>query len=209
MDEAAIDRAVAAFVAAAHRARSAGFEVIEIHAAHGYLLHGFLSPLANRREDEYGGPLENRARLLLRVARDLRAAWPEDRPVFVRISATDWAEGGFDLAEAVRVARWLREAGIDLITCSSGGLVPDAKVPLGPGYQVPLAAAVRREAGIATGAVGLIREPYQAEQILATGEATAVVMAREFLRDPHWPLRAARALGADIPWPAQYLRAKE
>ncbi len=208
MTAADIGAVVAAFTAAARRALAAGFEVVELHMAHGYLLHEFLSPLANQRRDEYGGSLRGRARLPLEVAAAVREAWPERLPLFVRISATDWVEGGWDLGQSIQLARWLKELGVDLVDCSSGGTVPSASIPMGPGYQVPFAAAIRREAGIATGAVGLITEPAQAEQIVATGQADAVLLARELLRDPYWPLRAARALGADIPWPPQYLRAK-
>jgi 2,4-dienoyl-CoA reductase-like NADH-dependent reductase (Old Yellow Enzyme family) len=196
------------YAAATRRAAAAGFRVVEIHAAHGYLLHQFLSPLSNRRDDAYGGPLENRMRFPLQVARAIRDAFPAELPVFVRISATDWTEGGWDLPQSVEFARRLKDLGIDLVDCSSGGNVHGATVPLGPGYQVPFAAAVRREAGIATGAVGLITEPAQAEAILAEGAADAVFLARQLLRDPYWPLHAARALGVDVPWPVQYLRAK-
>jgi len=196
------------FAAAAGRAAEAGFEVVEIHMAHGYLLHEFLSPLANPRTDGYGGALENRMRFPLEVVRAVRGAWPDRFPLFVRISATDWAEGGWDLAGSLELARRLKEIGVDLVDCSSGGLVPKAPVPVGPGYQTPFAAAVRREVGIATGAVGMITEPAQAEQIVATGQADVVLLAREMLRDPYWPLRAARALGAEGPWPVQYLRGK-
>jgi 2,4-dienoyl-CoA reductase-like NADH-dependent reductase (Old Yellow Enzyme family) len=203
-----LDGIVAAFAAAARRCLAAGFEVAEIHMAHGYLLHQFLSPLSNRRDDAYGGSLENCARLPLRVARAVRAVWPQDLPLFVRISATDWVEGGWDLAQSLQLCRWLKEAGVDLIDCSSGGLTPDARIPAGPGFQTPFAAAIRQEAGIAVGAVGLITAPEQAEQIVATGLADAVFLARELLRDPYWPLHAARKLGAEVPWPLQYERAK-
>jgi 2,4-dienoyl-CoA reductase-like NADH-dependent reductase (Old Yellow Enzyme family) len=196
------------FGAAARRAAMAGFQVVEIHAAHGYLLHEFLSPLTNTRSDSYGGTLESRARIVLEAARAVREAFPAECPVFIRLSATDWVEGGWDLAQSVRLASWLREAGVDLIDCSSGGLVPHAKVPVAAGYQVPFAAAIRREAGIATAAVGLVTEPAQAERILADGHADAVLLARALLRDPYWPLRAAQALGAEVPWPSQYVRAK-
>jgi 2,4-dienoyl-CoA reductase-like NADH-dependent reductase (Old Yellow Enzyme family) len=196
------------FTAAARRAAEAGFEAVEIHMAHGYLLHEFLSPLANPRTDEYGGPLEKRMRFPLEVVRAVREAWPDRLPLFVRISATDWAEGGWDLSGSLELARRLKGIGVDLVDCSSGGLVPKVPVPVGPGYQTPFAAAVRREVGIATGAVGMITEPAQAEQIVATGQADAVLLAREMLRDPYWPLRAARALGAEGPWPVQYLRGK-
>lgn len=203
-----IDAIVAEFEAAARQALAAGFEVVEVHAAHGYLLHEFLSPLSNTRDDEYGGSLENRARLTLRVARAVRALWPARLPVFVRISATDWVEGGWDLPQSIQLARWLKDAGIDLIDCSSGALVPDAKIPAGPGFQTPFATAIRTQAGMPTGAVGLITDPWQAEHIVHTGLADVVFLAREFLRDPYWPLHAAKRLGVDIPWPVQYERAK-
>jgi 2,4-dienoyl-CoA reductase-like NADH-dependent reductase (Old Yellow Enzyme family) len=208
MTAAELEMVCAQFAAAAHRAALAGFEVVEIHMAHGYLLHEFLSPLANRRTDSYGGSLENRMRFPLQVAGAVRDAWPAHLPLFVRISATDWTEGGWDLESSVDLARRLKGIGVDLVDCSSGGLVPNARVPVGPGYQVPFAAAIRSGAGIATGAVGMITDPAQAEQILATGQADAVLLAREMLRDPYWPLRAARALGVEGPWPVQYLRAK-
>lgn len=203
-----IDGIVELFADAACRALAAGFEVAEVHCAHGYLLNEFLSPLANRREDDYGGSLENRCRLPLRVAKAVRDLWPAQWPVFVRISATDWVEGGWDLAHSVQFAKWLKEIGIDLIDCSTGGMVPDAHIPAAPGFQVPFAAGVRKEAGIATGAVGIITTPEQAEQILADGQADAIFLARELLRDPYWPLRAARELGVDVAWPNQYVRAK-
>ncbi|MDE3154129.1 MAG: NADH:flavin oxidoreductase/NADH oxidase [Acidobacteriota bacterium] len=196
------------FVAATRRAEAAGFELVELHMAHGYLLHEFLSPIANHRQDEYGGSLEARARFPLEVARAVRRAWPDDRPLLVRISATDWIEGGWDLPQSIQFARWLKEAGVDLVDCSTAGIAPGAAIPLGPGYQVPFAAAVRREAQVPTGAVGLITEPAQAERIVAGGEADVVLLARELLRDPYWPLHAARALGDDVPWPPQYERAK-
>lgn len=196
------------FVAATKRSLSAGFKVVEIHMAHGYLLHEFLSPLSNRRSDEYGGSFDNRIRLPLAVARAVRQAWPENLPLFVRISATDWVEGGWDAEQSVELAHRLKEIGVDLIDCSSGGLVPDAVIPAGPGFQTPFATAVRNGAEIPTGAVGIITDAIQAEQIVATGLADVVFMAREFLRDPYWPLHAASALGADVPWPPQYERAK-
>ncbi len=208
MTAAEIDGVVEAFAAAAGRAARAGFQVIEIHGAHGYLLHEFLSPLSNRRTDEYGGSFENRARLAVRVARAVRSAFPAGRPVFIRISATDWTEGGWDLPQSVELARLLKAEGIDLVDCSSGGNVPRAAIPVGPGYQVPFAEAIRRETGMPTAAVGLISEPRQAEEILAAGRADAIVMARAFLREPYWPQRAARELGAEAEWPAQYGRAK-
>ncbi len=208
LDREEIAGLVEQFAAAARRADAAGFQVVEIHMAHGYLLHEFLSPLSNRRDDEFGGDFEGRSRFPLQVARAVREVFPRDKPVFVRISATDWAEGGWDLPQSVALSRRFQEIGIDLVDCSSGGLVADAKVKVGPGYQVPFAEAVRREAGIPTAAVGLITEPAQAEQIVADGKADAVCLARAMLRDPYWPLHAARALGADAPWPVQYLRAK-
>ena len=203
-----LDAIEAQFRAATRRSLAAGFQVVEVHMAHGYLLHEFLSPLVNRRDDDYGGPLENRMRFPLRVARAVREEWPQDLPLFVRISSTDWVEGGWDIAQSVILARRLKEVGVDLIDCSSGFVVPDEPVPFGPGFQVPFAATVRSEAGIATGAVGFITDPAQAEQIVATGQADAVLLAREMLRDPYWPLHAARSLGVDVPWPNQYLRAK-
>jgi len=196
------------FGAAASRALAAGFEVIELHMAHGYLLHQFLSPLSNRRNDDFGGSLENRMRIPLQVTEAVRAAWPERLPLFVRISASDWVAGGWDLEQSVALAAELKARGVDLVDCSSGGLVPNATIPVGPGYQVPFAAAVRARAGIATGAVGLITGAAQAEQIVATGQADVVFMARELLRDPYWPLHAARELGAEAPWPPQYERAR-
>jgi 2,4-dienoyl-CoA reductase-like NADH-dependent reductase (Old Yellow Enzyme family) len=203
-----IDQIIAQFGDAARRSRAAGFEVIEIHMAHGYLLHEFLSPLSNHRKDEYGGSLETRARLPLRVAETVRGIWPAHLPVFVRISATDWVEGGWDLPQSIQLAGWLKDLGVDLIDCSSGGLVPGAKIPIEPGYQVPFAAAIRKETGIATGAVGMITEPFQAESIISNQEADAVFLARELLRSPYWPLSAAKALGAQTSWPMQYERAK-
>ena len=199
---------VGAFRDGARRAEQAGFEVVEIHMAHGYLLHQFLSPLTNHRADEYGGTLENRMRLPLEVARAVREAFPVERPVFARISATDWVEGGWDLEQSVVLARELQGAGVDLVDCSSGGAVPDAKVPLAPGYQVPFAEAIRERAGVLTGAVGMITEPAQAEAIVAGGKADLVLLARQILREPYWPLHAARALGAEVRWPDQYLRAR-
>ena len=208
MMEADMERVRKEFAAAACRGREAGFEVIEVHMAHGYLLHEFLSPLTNKRTDACGGSLENRLRFPVSVARAVREEWPERLPVFVRVSATDWVEGGWDLPQTIALARELKKIGIDMVDCSSGGAVPDAKIPAVPGFQTPFAAAVRREADIATGAVGLITEPEQAEQIVSTGLADAIMIGREFLRDPYWPLHAARSLGVDIPWPSQYERAK-
>jgi 2,4-dienoyl-CoA reductase-like NADH-dependent reductase (Old Yellow Enzyme family) len=208
MSAADMDTVTADFVSAAGRALAAGFEVVELHMAHGYLLNQFLSPLSNRRTDNFGGSLANRMRFPLRVAREVRAAWPAHLPLFVRISATDWVEGGWDMAQSISLAREFKTAGIDLIDCSSGGTSHDARVPTGPGYQVPFAQAIRSEVGMATGAVGLITEATQAEQIIAEGKADVVFLARELLRDPYWPLHAALELGADIAWPKQYERAK-
>jgi 2,4-dienoyl-CoA reductase-like NADH-dependent reductase (Old Yellow Enzyme family) len=202
-----IAEVVAAFRTAAARARAAGFDVAEIHAAHGYLIHEFLSPLVNTRTDEYGGSYDNRVRLCLEVVDAVRSAWPENLPVFIRISSTDWKEGGWDVEQSVELARRLRERGVDLVDCSSGGAVPDAKIAVGPGYQVPFAERIRREAGIATGAVGLITDPAQADAIIRDGQADCVLLAREMLRDPYWPLHAAQALGQQVAWPVQYVRA--
>jgi 2,4-dienoyl-CoA reductase-like NADH-dependent reductase (Old Yellow Enzyme family) len=199
---------VSAFVAAARRAQAAGCDVIEIHAAHGYLLHEFLSPLSNRRSDAYGGPLENRARLLLDVVETVRAVWSAHKPLLVRLSATDWVEGGLTVADQAQVARWLWERGVDLVDCSSGGITPSGPPVLGPGYQVPFAAQIRREAEVGTIAVGLITTPEQAAEILREGQADLVALGRELLRHPYWPLDAAGALGQEITWPRQYRRAK-
>jgi len=203
----AINSIVSAFAAAARRACEAGFRVIEVHAAHGYLIHEFLSPLSNHRTDAYGGSFENRTRILREIVAAVRESWPEGAPLFVRISATDWIDGGWDIQQSVELARQLKGLGADLIDCSSGGNVPHAKIPVGPGYQTAFAEQIRREANILTGAVGMITSPIQAQHILATGQADAVIIAREFLRDPYWPLRAARELGQPISWPIQYLRA--
>ena len=203
-----IDAIVEQFVRATRFALLAGFRVVEIHAAHGYLLHEFLSPLCNVRDDDYGGSLENRMRFTLRVAKAVRDAWPAELPLFVRISASDWAEGGWDLEQSIVLCSRLRELGVDLIDCSSGGAVPFAKVELGPGYQVPFARAIRAQSHIATGAVGLITTARQAETIVRDGDADTVLLARELLRDPYFPLHAAKELGVDVAWPAQYARAK-
>jgi 2,4-dienoyl-CoA reductase-like NADH-dependent reductase (Old Yellow Enzyme family) len=207
LDGAGIQKVIRDFAASARRAREAGFDVIEVHAAHGYLLHEFLSPLSNARSDEYGGSLENRARVLRQVVGAVRAEWPAPRPLFVRVSATDWTPGGWDIDECVGISRWLKSDGADLIDTSSGGLAAHAKVTVGPGYQVPFAARIRREAGIATGAVGMITTPQQAQKILDDGDADLIIMARELLRDPYFPRRAAKELGATIKPPDQYLRA--
>lgn len=207
LDTAAIPSIVEAFGAAAERAVAAGFRVVEVHAAHGYLLHEFLSPLTNQRTDGYGGDRTGRMRLAIEVARAVRAAVGDDVPVLARVSATDWTEGGLTADDTVLLARELVAAGVDLIDCSSGGVNPQASIPLGPGYQVPFAARVRREAGVPTGAVGLITEPEQADEIVATHQADLVLLGRELLRDPYWPRRAAAKLGVEPDWPAQYLRA--
>ena len=202
-----IQQVIASFAAAARRACQAGFRVVEIHAAHGYLIHEFLSPLSNRREDKYGGSFENRTRLCREVVAAVRSAWPKELPLFLRISATDWVEGGWDIEQSVKLVGELKPMGIDLIDCSSGGNVPHAKIPVGAGYQTVFAERIGRETGVMTGAVGMITSPVQAEHIIRTGQADAVIMAREFLRDPYWPLRAARELQQPIAWPIQYLRA--
>ncbi|MEV4810473.1 NADH:flavin oxidoreductase/NADH oxidase [Micromonospora avicenniae] len=207
LDTAGIAGVVEAFAAGATRAVDAGFAAVEIHAAHGYLLHEFLSPLTNRRTDEYGGDRAGRMRLTLEVARAVRAAVGADVPVLTRISSTDWVAGGWTVDDSVALAAELAAAGVDLIDTSSGGVSPAQQIPLGPGYQVPAAARIRREAGVPTGAVGLIVEPEHAEQIVADGEADLVLLGRELLREPYWPLRAAAKLGVTPTWPSQYLRA--
>jgi 2,4-dienoyl-CoA reductase-like NADH-dependent reductase (Old Yellow Enzyme family) len=203
----AITDVVKAFANAATRALAAGFEVLELHAAHGYLLHQFLSPLCNERTDEYGGTFENRIRLALQVAGAVRDVWPHRLPLFVRLSASDWKEGGWDLEQTIALSAKLKPVGVDLIDVSSGGTVPGVKIPLGPGYQVRFAEAIRKQAGIATGAVGLITEPAQAETILMGEQADLIFLAREMLRDPYWPRRAAKMLGEKIKPPVQYERA--
>lgn len=207
MTEAEIVAVKDKFVAAARRALAAEFQVIELHAAHGYLFHEFLSPLSNTRTDRYGGSFENRTRIVRETAAAVRAVWPETHPLFVRVSATDWTEGGWDLPQSVELARALKTCGVDLIDASSGGNVATAKIPLRPGYQVPFAEAIRRDAGIATGAVGLITGAAQADEVIRSGQADMVLLAREMLRDPYWPMRAAAELGQVMAWPAQYLRA--
>ena len=203
-----IDEVVLHFVEAARRAHAAGFDVVEIHMAHGYLLHEFLSPLSNKRTDQYGGDFDGRTRLPLNVAAAVREAFPAHLPVFVRISATDWVDGGWDLEQSIALARKLQDLRIDLIDCSSGGVVAGASIPVAPNYQTPFAGAIRNQTGLKTAAVGLITEPQQAEQIIARGEADAVLLGRELLRDPYWPFRAAKTLGVDVSYPAQYERAK-
>lgn len=208
LDEQGMARVVDGFAAAARRAVAAGFRVAEVHAAHGYLLHQFLSPISNRRTDAWGGSLENRMRFPLRVVEAVRSAWPDDLPLFLRISATDWFEGGFVPEEAVVFARLARTAGVDLVDCSSGGAHPRARVPVGPGYQVPFAARIRAEAAVATAAVGLITTARQAEEIVASGQADLVLLGREMLRSPHWALHASADLGVPLPGPYPYERAK-
>jgi 2,4-dienoyl-CoA reductase-like NADH-dependent reductase (Old Yellow Enzyme family) len=207
MDRRDIVAVVRAFAAAATRLLAAGGKVAEVHAAHGYLLHEFLSPLTNERLDEYGGSFESRARFLFEVVDAIRGVWPERLPLFVRISASDWTDGGWTIEDSVALASRLKTRGVDLIDCSSGGNVPHATIPLGPGYQVPFAERVRRDAGIMTGAVGLITEPAQAEAILQSGQADLIIVARQLLRDPYWPLHAAQALGDKVEPPIQYRRA--
>ena len=203
-----IARVRADFVAATHRAMAAGFDLVEVHAAHGYLLHEFLSPLSNTRTDAYGGDLAGRMRLVLEVLEDVRAVLPDSTPLLLRISASDWVEGGWTADDSVALAKEAAARGVDLVDVSSGGNSPDQSITLGPGYQVPFAAQVRRDAGVPTGAVGLLTDPAQAEQVLADGSADVVLLARELLRDPYWPLRAAAALGDDVAWPVQYDRAR-
>jgi 2,4-dienoyl-CoA reductase-like NADH-dependent reductase (Old Yellow Enzyme family) len=204
LDGEGIDAILAAFESAARRALAAGFRVIEIHAAHGYLLHEFLSPLSNQRTDQYGGSLENRMRLTLRVAESLRRLLPAELPLFARISATDWADGGWDIGQSVILARQLKQRGVDLIDVSSGALVPTARIPVGKGYQVPLARQIRDEAEIKTGAVGLITEPQHANEIVTGGDADLVFIGRELLREPYWALKAQQALGGEPAWPISY-----
>jgi 2,4-dienoyl-CoA reductase-like NADH-dependent reductase (Old Yellow Enzyme family) len=196
------------FKQATFRAIKAGFKVIELHAAHGYLINEFLSPLSNQRTDEYGGSFENRIRLLIEITETVRDAWPVENPLFVRISATDWTPGGWTGEDSVKLAAILKDKGTDLVDCSTGGNVAGAKIPVGPGYQVQFAESIRTETGMLTGAVGMITEPKQADDIIQTGRADMVLLAREMLRDPHFPLRAAHVLGHDVKWPLQYERAK-
>jgi 2,4-dienoyl-CoA reductase-like NADH-dependent reductase (Old Yellow Enzyme family) len=207
LDLAGIKGVITAFRDAAKRALDAGFKVIELHGAHGYLLHEFLSPLSNMRSDEYGGSFENRIRLFVEVTKAVRTVWPESLPLLARFSGTDWVPGGWDLEQSVELARVLAPLGVDLIDCSSGGIIPGVKIPVGPGYQVEIAERVRRDAGVATAAVGLITNPTQAEAIVHDGQADMVFLARQLLRDPYWPLHAAKMLGASVAWPVQYQRA--
>lgn len=209
LDGAGIRKVIDDFRAAAVRAAEAGFKVAEIHGAHGYLLHEFYSPLSNQRTDEYGGSFDNRVRLLLEVTAAVQEVWPKNYPLWVRISSTDWVEGGWSIEDSVRLAHLLKEQGVDLLDCSSGGNVSGVKIPVGPLYQTPFAEQVRAEAGIRTGAVGLITTPQECEDIIAHGKADVVLLARKLLRDPYFPLRAARELGADVAWPPQYERAKK
>jgi 2,4-dienoyl-CoA reductase-like NADH-dependent reductase (Old Yellow Enzyme family) len=208
LDEAGLAKVVRDFGLATRRALAAGLDVVEVHAAHGYLLHQFLSPLSNTRTDRWGGTFENRTRLVREVVRAVREAWPEDRPLFVRVSATDWTPGGWDAEQTVELARALKALGVDAVDCSSGGNVATAQIPVAPGYQVGFAEQVRRGAGLATAAVGMITEPAQAEAVVAEGKADLVLLARELLRDPHFPLRAARVLGQTGSWARQYVRAR-
>ena len=203
-----IDKIITDFTTAAQRALKAGFVVAELHAAHGYLLHQFYSPISNKRTDEYGGSLENRCRLVVRIAKEVRAVWPQHQPLFVRISSTDWTPNGWTDNDSVQLATWLKEAGVDLIDCSSGGNVPKAPIPNTPLYQVPFAEKVRKESNIPTGAVGLITTAQEAEEIITTGQADLILLARELLRNPYFPIHAAKELGFDYPWPLQYERAK-
>jgi 2,4-dienoyl-CoA reductase-like NADH-dependent reductase (Old Yellow Enzyme family) len=203
-----IEKVIADFVTASHRAFEAGFKVIELHAAHGYLVHEFLSPISNQRTDQYGGSFENRIRVLLEIIEGVQTVWPKEYPLFVRISATDWTEGGWTADDAVALATILKEKEVDLIDCSTGGNVAGARIPLGPGYQVQFAEKVKKESGILTGAVGLITTPEQANEIVASGQADLVLLARELLRDPYFPIHAAQKLGEETEWPLQYVRAK-
>ena len=203
-----IKELVQSFADAAKRVVDVGFDLVEIHAAHGYLIHQFLSPLSNQRSDEYGGSFENRTRFMVEIAKAVRTSIPDSMPLFVRISATDWLEGGWTLDDSIDLAKVLREIGVDLIDVSSGGTSSGAPVPVGPGYQVPLAAAIKEGANIPTSAVGMITEPAQAESIIADGKADAVMLGREMLRNPRWPLHAAHVLGAEVQWPLQIVRGK-
>lgn len=208
MNEVEIKKTAADFGKAARRAFEAGFEFVEIHSAHGYLLNEFLSPLANQRNDAYGGSFDNRIRFPLETVTAVRQNWPENLPLAIRLSCADWVEGGWTPEESVEFARRVKALDVDLLDCSSGGMVPTAKIPVGPGYQVPFSEKIKREAGIGTIAVGMITEPQQADLIIREGKADFVALARAFLRDPYWALNAAHALGVDVPWPVQYLRAK-
>jgi len=209
LDEAGIKKVISDFKTAAERSLKAGYKLIEIHAAHGYLINEFLSPLTNQRTDQYGGSYNNRTRLVLEVVDAIRSVWPAQLPLFIRISATDWAEGGWNEEDSVQLTRVLKNRGVDLVDCSSGGLLPQVKIPVGPGYQVPFAEKIKKETGMLTGAVGLITDIHQAEAILQKEQADLIVIARASLRDPHFALHAAKELGEDIDWPVQYERAKK
>lgn len=208
LDEAGIEKVISDYKAAAARALKAGYKIVEIHAAHGYLLHEFLSPLSNRRSDQYGGCFENRIRLISEVVEEVKKVWPGDLPLFVRISATDWVEKGWDSNEAVNLCKILKEKGVDLIDCSSGGMVPEAKIPVGPGFQVPFSERIKKECGILTGAVGLITDVNQAEDILSNNQADLILLGRESLRNPYFPLQGAATTQDEITWPLQYVRAR-
>ena len=208
MDKQDIQKVIDQFKSAAERSIEAGFQIIELHMAHGYLIHEFLSPLSNLRNDEYGGSLENRCRLAIEIARNVRNVIPEEVPLLVRISSTDWAENGWDISQSVKLAEWLKDLGVDLIDCSSGGNIAKVSIPIGPGYQIPFSEEIRKKVNILTSGVGLITSPEQAENIIGTGQADLVVLAREMLRNPYWPLYASEKLKADIEWPRQYLRSK-
>jgi 2,4-dienoyl-CoA reductase-like NADH-dependent reductase (Old Yellow Enzyme family) len=208
LDLSGIQDIVTAFADAARRALDAGFQLIELHGAHGYLINEFLSPFSNKRTDEYGGSFENRTRLLREIIEAVRGQWPEKLPLFLRISASEWTEGAWDVEQSVELARIVGPLGVDLIDCSSGGNIPKVRIPIGPGYQVPLAERVRNDSSVPTGAVGLITSATQADEIVRSGKADVVLLAREELRDPYFPLHAAKELGADVEWPKQYLRAK-
>lgn len=208
LEASGVKEVAAAFGEAARRALDAGFELLEIHGAHGYLIHEFLSPLSNQRDDEYGGSFDNRVRFAEEVTQAVRAVWPAEYPLFFRVSATDWLEGGWDLEQTVALAKRLHNLGVDLIDCSSGGVVGGTRIPIGPGYQTPFAEAIRRDAAVRSGAVGLITSPQQADHVIRTGQADVVVLARAMLRNPYWPLHAAYELGHEIKWPIQYERAK-
>jgi len=201
LTETEIEQIVIQFRKAAELALEAGFQVVEIHMAHGYLLHQFLSPLTNQRQDEYGGTLENRLRLPLQVAKAVREVWPDELPLLVRISATDWTTGGWDLQQSLQLSEHLRGAGVDLIDCSSGGLLPQAEIPVAPGYQVEFAESIKSQVSVSTAAVGLITEPGQAQAIVSSGQADAICLGRQLLREPYWPLRAAHELAVDVEWP--------
>lgn len=208
LDEPGIAHVIQCFAEAARRSLQAGFRVIEIHGAHGYLIDEFLSPLSNKRADKYGGTFDNRIRLVCEITEAIRQVWPERLPLFARLSVTDWVEGGWTLEDSVSLAQRLKLLGVDLVDCSSGGLVPHARIPVGSGYQVRFAERIRNSTGLLTGAVGMITAPQQADQIIRSGQADLVLLARQLLRDPYWPLHAARALRQEVTWPPQYLRAK-